>query len=82
MEPRYDTRLKEMLAQAEVPPDQVDGVLARLERFVLPFAASLARVEQRRHALEYLTGLLSNTTPLRSSSLCAIRFYGVPQMTT
>jgi SRSO17 transposase len=59
MERRYAARLKEMLAQAEVPTDLIDGFLSRLEAFVLPFAASLTSQEQRRHALEYLTGLLS-----------------------
>jgi SRSO17 transposase len=59
MDRRYDTRLKEMLAQAEIPPELVDGFLSRLEAFVLPFAESLASDEQRRHTLEYLTGLIS-----------------------
>jgi SRSO17 transposase len=59
MERRYGTRLKAMLAQAEVPPELIDGFLSRLEAFVLPFAASFASDEQRRHTLEYLTGLLS-----------------------
>jgi SRSO17 transposase len=59
MDRRYDARLKEMLAQAEVPVESVDGFLSRLEAFVIPFASSMASDEQRRHALEYLTGLLS-----------------------
>ena len=59
MDPRYQTRLQEMLAQAEVSPAQGDGLLSRLETFVVPFAASLVSAEQRRHTLEYLTGLLS-----------------------
>jgi SRSO17 transposase len=59
MDPRFHTRLNEMLAQAEVPPDLVAGFLSRLETFVLPFAASMASDEQRRHTVEYLTGLIS-----------------------
>lgn len=59
MDRRYEARLGQMLAQAEVPPDLVDGFLTRLETFVRPFAAGLASDEQRRHTLEYLTGLLS-----------------------
>jgi SRSO17 transposase len=59
MDRRYDARLKEMLAQAEVPVEAVKGFLSRLEAFVVPFATSLTSDEQRRHALEYLTGLLS-----------------------
>ncbi len=59
MDRRFEARLGQMLAQAEVPTDLVDGFLSRLEAFVRPFAASLASGDQRRHTLEYLTGLLS-----------------------
>ena len=59
MERRFESRLQEMLAQAQVPPDLTKGLLARLETFVPPFTASLAAPEQRRHTVEYLTGLLS-----------------------
>ncbi len=34
---RYEARLKEMLAQAEVSPELVQGSLTRLEEFVVPF---------------------------------------------
>jgi DDE superfamily endonuclease len=56
---RYENRLKEMMAQAEVPPESVDGLLMRLAEFVLPFAASLPDPGQSR-ITEYLTGLLSS----------------------
>src|SRR5271170_1060894 len=59
MDRRFDARLKEMLAQAEVSPGLVDGFLSRLETFVYPFTASLVGPEQHRHTVEYLTGLLS-----------------------
>lgn len=59
MERRYAARLKEMLAQTEVVPEQIDGMMDRLEAFVEPFAASLAEPEQQRHAVEYISGLLS-----------------------
>ncbi len=59
MERRFESRLLEMLAQAQVPPGLTKGLLARLETFVPPFTASLAEPEQRRHTVEYLTGLLS-----------------------
>jgi SRSO17 transposase len=35
------------------------GLFRRLEVFVEPYAKSLAEPEQRRHAAEYMTGLLS-----------------------
>jgi len=59
MDRRFDTRLKEMLAQAEVPAELIDGLLSRLESFVQPFTASLREPEQRRHTVEYVGGLLS-----------------------
>ena len=60
MERRYEARLEEMLEDAEVPPEIVEGMLTRLETFVAPFAESLDEPAQRRHAFEYLTGLLSD----------------------
>jgi SRSO17 transposase len=59
MDRRYSTRLRDMLAQANVSPGLIDGFLARLETYVHPFTASLLEPEQHRHTLEYLTGLLS-----------------------
>ena len=56
---RYETRLKEMMAQAEVPPESLDGLLDRLGEFVRPFAASLPD-PWRGGAAEYVTGLLSD----------------------
>ena len=43
MERRFESRLQEMLAQAQVPPGLTKGLLARLETFVPPFTASLGR---------------------------------------
>lgn len=60
MDRRFDDRLKDMLAQAEVAPELIDGFHSRLESFVQPFSASLANDERHRHTVEYLTGLLSN----------------------
>lgn len=59
MDRRFETRLAEMLAQAQVPLNVVDGLLDRLELFIAPFAATLTEPEQQRHATEYVTGLLS-----------------------
>ena len=59
MERRYELRLEQMLAQAEVSPELTEGLLTRLEEFVLPFTVALIAPEQRRHTVEYITGLLS-----------------------
>lgn len=59
MDRRFETHLAEMLSQAQVSPDAVDGLLDRLDLFIVPFAATLTEPEQQRHATEYITGLLS-----------------------
>lgn len=59
MERRYELRLEQMLAQAEVSPELIRGLLDRLEAFVEPLATSLEQPERPRHAVEYMTGLLS-----------------------
>ncbi|MFO0950004.1 MAG: IS701 family transposase [Isosphaeraceae bacterium] len=59
MERRYEVRLGQMLAQAEVSPELMHGLPERLEAFARPFAESLAGPRQRRHVAEYLAGLLS-----------------------
>lgn len=59
MERRYELRLEQMLAQTEVSPELMQGLLKRLDAFAAPFAKSLAEPEQQRHATEYMTGLLS-----------------------
>ena len=60
MERRYEARLEEMLEDAEVTPELLMDLLPRLETFVQPFAAALDVPAQRRHAAEYMAGLLSN----------------------
>ena len=42
-----------------VSPELLRDLLKRLEAFVEPFSRSLLPPEQRRHAAEYMTGLLS-----------------------
>jgi SRSO17 transposase len=59
MERRYELRLEQMLAQAEVPPELTRGLLCRLSTFVEPYAEALNEPEQRQHAAEYMTGLIS-----------------------
>ena len=59
MERRYELRLDQMLAHAEVSPELIRGLFERIETFVEPFAASLDQPERRRHAAQYMTGLLS-----------------------
>ena len=41
MDRRYEVRLEQMLAQAQVSPDLMRGLLKRLETFAEPFARAL-----------------------------------------
>jgi len=59
MERRYEVRLQELLDDAVIDPEQVRGMLARLERFVEPFAACLVRSKQRILTRQYVAGLVS-----------------------
>ena len=59
MEQRFESRLNEILDQAQVSADILRGLLPRLEKFVEPFAENLPGPEYRRHAAEYVTGLMS-----------------------
>jgi len=49
-----------LLADAELAPAILRGLLPRLERFLDPFVASLQRSEQAQHARDYVAGLMSN----------------------
>ncbi|MFO0890881.1 MAG: transposase [Isosphaeraceae bacterium] len=61
MERQHLVRLEQMLAQAEVSPELMQGLLKRLDAFVDPFAKSLAGPEQQRHAAE-VADLLSSSS--------------------
>ncbi len=60
MERRFAVRYEQLMAEAEVRPEALEGVLKRLDQFVKPFAAGLKHDVQRQHAAEYVAGLVSN----------------------
>jgi SRSO17 transposase len=60
MERRFRVRLEELLADAEVPPRLLCGVLPRLEAFLQPYVAALCSPEQRTNTQHYVQGLLSD----------------------
>ena len=60
MERRFQTRLNELLGDAELRPSLLKGVLPRLADFLKPFGASLLSAEQRTNAQHYVEGLLSD----------------------
>jgi SRSO17 transposase len=59
MERRFQLRLDELLADAELQPAMLRGLLPRLERFLEPFSACLEIAAQRNNAHHYVAGLLS-----------------------
>ena len=65
MERRFAVRYEQLMAEAEVKPAALEGVLKRLDEFVKPFAASLKHDAQRQHAAEYVAGLVSNEQCVR-----------------
>ena len=60
MDRRFEARREELLAQACVSVKDWAAVVARLEAFVEPFVESLTEAAQRRHLVEYSSGLLSS----------------------
>ena len=60
MDRRFAVRYEELMAEAEVKPEALEGVLGRLQQFVRPFAESLEHAAQQAHLEEYLAGLVSN----------------------
>ena len=60
MEPRFRARLDELLADAEIPPRLMHGLLPRLQTFLHPFLQSLQHPQQHTHARHYVLGLLSD----------------------
>jgi SRSO17 transposase len=59
MDRRFAARRDQLLADAEVDPRILRGVLPRLERFLEPFVEHLQRSEQGTHARTYIAGLVS-----------------------
>ncbi len=60
MDRRFAARRDQLLADAEVDPRLLRGLLPRLERFLAPFDELLQRCEQGHHARHYVAGLLSD----------------------
>ena len=60
MDRRFAARREQILADAEIDPRVLHGVLPRLERFLDPFVELLQRSEPAQHARHYVAGLVSN----------------------
>src|SRR5919199_1595638 len=60
MEPRFQQRKDQLLADCQVPPATFRGAVRRLEAFAQPFVATLPSPESRQYTGTYLAGLLSD----------------------
>jgi SRSO17 transposase len=60
MERRFELRKEAMLAECVVAPQMFSGVPERLTRFVEPYGRLLTQPIQREHAVDYLSGLMSD----------------------
>jgi SRSO17 transposase len=60
MEPRFQRRKDQLLADCQVPPTTFRGAVGRLETFARPFVTTLPSPESRRYTGTYLAGLLSD----------------------
>ena len=67
MERRFAARMQEALEAAVVDPRVFRDVQPRLEKFLEPFVACLHEAEQKMHAQNYVTGLLSDLKRKTSS---------------
>ncbi len=80
MDGRFEVRRAELLAQAQVSVEDWDGASQRLETFVEPFVESLIESAQRRHFVEYSSGLLSNLKRKTSEGIAYLHDQGRKQM--
>lgn len=69
MDRRFELRKEALLQEAQVSPAMLAGALERLEAFVEPFAKCLVRREQRQHALNFVSGLVSDVDRKNTESI-------------
>ncbi len=72
-EREFQSRKAAVLAECELAPQVFEDVVPRLEQFMEPFVASLARKEQVSHALTFVRGLMSDVDHRNTESI-AYRF--------
>jgi SRSO17 transposase len=60
MDKRFEVRKHEILKEADIKPQVINGMLKRLEQFAQPFITSFGRREPKENAQMYICGLLSD----------------------
>ena len=71
MEPRFQRRKEQLLAECQVPPALRRGVMIRLEAFAPPFVASRPGPESRSHSRTSLAGRRSDVERKNAESIAS-----------
>lgn len=66
---QFEARKAAVLAECEVVPAIFEDIVPRLEQFMKPFVASLARPEQVKHTMTFVEGLLSDLSHKNTESI-------------
>lgn len=69
MERRFELRKEALVQEAQVNPAAFADLQRRLESFVEPFARCMVRSEQRQHALDFVSGLISDVDRKNAESI-------------
>jgi SRSO17 transposase len=72
MDPRFESRKEQLLADCQVPPAAFRGAIRRLETFAQPFIATMPSPECQQYSRIYLAGLLSDL-PRKNAEAIAYR---------
>src|SRR3954453_9629611 len=72
MDPRFESRKQQLLADCQVPPAAFRGAIRRLETFAQPFIATMPSPECRPYSRISLAGLLSDL-PRKNAEAIAYR---------
>src|SRR4051794_26652664 len=72
MDPRFELRKEQLLADCQVPPAAFRGAVRRLEAFAAPFIATMPSPESQQYSRIYLAGLLSDL-PRKNAEAIAYR---------
>jgi SRSO17 transposase len=72
MDPRFELRKQQLLADSQVPPATFRGAIRRLEAFAQPFIATMPSPETQEYSRIYLAGLLSDL-PRKNAEAIAYR---------
>src|SRR5947207_12363021 len=65
----YGERLEAMLGESQVDAALLEGIPDRLTKFIEPFTGSILQAKQRRRAVEFIGGLMSDVARKNAESI-------------